>query len=86
MTSMLELTERAIDAVVQAETAARRFDPAARVRLARDGAGMRLELCHAPEPGDEPVDCAGTILLVERGIEGVLDVGDHNLPVLRSRS
>jgi hypothetical protein len=82
---MLEPTERAVEAVVQAETAARRFDPAARVRLRRDGAGVRLELCHAPEPGDEPVDCAGTILLVERGLDSVLDTGDHNLPMLIPR-
>lgn len=80
---MITPTERAAEAVVQAQVAARRFDPDARIRLVRDGAGVTFALSDGPLPGDIDVRCGETVLLAEAGLEGTLDTGDHNAPVLR---
>jgi hypothetical protein len=79
---MLKLTERAAQAVAQADGAARRFNPDARVRLARDGARVRFELVEGPLEGDGAVTVGETTLYVAEGLEGTLDTGDHNVPVL----
>jgi hypothetical protein len=83
---MLELTERAAQAVAQAEEAARRFNPDARVRLARDGAAVRFELVDGPLEGDGTVEVGAAVLYVAEGLEGTLDTGDHNVPVLLPRA
>ena len=80
---MITLTERAIGAVVAAQSAARRFDPTARIRLVREGPGVGFSLADAPLPGDVEVACGDAVLLVEAGLDGILDTGDHNAPVLR---
>ena len=84
MPMMITLTERAAEAVAAAETAARRFNPAARVRLARDatGGGVRFELVEGPEPGDATMTEDRFTLLVAHGLDGVLDTGEHNAPFL----
>jgi len=76
-------TERAIEAVVAAQSAAQRFDPTARIRLVREGSGVGFALTDAPLQGDIEVPCGDATLLVEAGLEGTLDTGDHNAPVLR---
>jgi hypothetical protein len=75
-------TERAAEVVAQAQAAARRFDPDALIRLVRDGSGVRFALADAPLDGDAEVPCGDAVLLVEAGLEGTLDTGDHNAPVL----
>jgi hypothetical protein len=82
---VIEPTPRAAQVVAQSEAAARRFNPDARIRLRRDGAGVRFELTDAPAAGDERVFCAGVELLVEPGLDGILDTGEHNLPTLSAR-
>ena len=49
---MVELTSRAQDALLASQTAARRFDPEAHIRLTADGATVRAVLASRPEPGD----------------------------------
>lgn len=79
---MIQVTERAAAAVAQAEAAARRFNPEVRVRLVRADAGVRFEFTDEPSDGDDEVPCEAAMLYVEPGLEGTLDTGDHNVPVL----
>jgi hypothetical protein len=79
---VIELTERAAAAVEQASSAARRFDPDAHIRLVRAGTGVRFEFIDSPDPTDTSVDAGAVTLLVEAGIEGLLDAGEHQAPVL----
>ena len=80
---MIHPTERAIEAVEQAQAAARRFDPDARIRLVRAGAGVAFALADGPLPGDVEVPCGDAVLLAEAGLDGTLDTGDHQAPVVR---
>jgi len=79
---MIEVTERAAAAVAQAEAAARRFNPEVRVRLVRAEGGVRFGFTDEPPEGDDAVRCGAATLYVEPGLEGTLDTGDHNAPVL----
>ena len=83
---MIEPTVHAAQVVAQSEAAARRFNPDARIRLSRDGTGVRFELTDAAVRGDETVVCGDVELLVEPGLDGVLDTGEHNLPFLIPRA
>jgi hypothetical protein len=80
---MIELTERAVAAVTQALQAARRFDPDVAIRLVRAGDGVRFELAEGPEPSDVTIGAGEAILHVEAGLDGMLDAGEHQVPVLR---
>lgn len=79
---MIEVTERAATTIAQAEAAARRFNPEVRVRLVRSEGGVRFEFTDEPPEGDHAVPCDTATLYVEPGLEGTLDTGDHNAPVL----
>lgn len=81
---MIEFTEWAVDILQRADSAARRFNPDARVRVRSDGAGVRFELTDEPAEGDRAVQTGGFTLFVEAGIEGVVDVVEpHDRLVLR---
>ena len=82
---MLDFTDWAIEILSRADAAARRFNPDARVRVVRDGAGVRFELTDAPDPGDLVVDHpSGFTLLAEAGLEGTVDVVEpHDRLILR---
>lgn len=67
-----------------AEHAARRFDPDARIRLRRTSeGGVAFELANEAGPGDEVFDAGEFSLVIERGLEGVVDAGDHNVLLLQ---
>ncbi len=83
---MIELTERAAAAVSQALSAARRFSPDAQIRLSRDGAGVRFELVEGPDPSDGVLETGDATLLVQAGLDGVVDTGEHQAPVLLPRT
>ncbi len=80
---MIQISEPAAAAVRQSEAAARRFNPNVRIRLASSGNAVRFELTDEPAETDVRVDCGGVTLYVEAGLEGTLDTGEHNAPVLR---
>jgi hypothetical protein len=81
---VIEFTEWAVQILSKAETAARRFNPDARIRLLRDGAGVRFELADEADPRDDLVQRDGFSLLVERGLEGIVDVVEpHDRLILR---
>ena len=81
---MIEITEWATDILTRAQEAARRFNPGARIRLARVDGGVQAVLAERPEPGDREVEVGDMVLLVEDGLEGLVDVEEpHDRLVLR---
>ena len=82
---MLAFTEWAIEILSRADTAARRFNPDARVRIVRDGSGVRFELTDEPDPDDQVVEHpSGFPLLAEARLEGTVDVIEpHDQLILR---
>jgi hypothetical protein len=84
---VIELTPRARELLLTAAAAARRFDPEARIRLSRDGTGLRSSFAHEPEAGDQTVEDGDLVLFVEAALEGVVDVIEpHDRLALRPRS
>ncbi len=81
---MLEFSDWAVDILRRSHEAAQRFNPDARVRVSRAGAGVKFALTDRPEPGDREVSEHGFVLFVEEGIEGLVDVVEpHDQLVLR---
>ena len=81
---MIEFTDWASDILRRSYEAARRFNPDAGVRLLRSEDGVRFELTDERQPGDKTVQGDGFELLVEEGIEGVVDVVEpHDRLILR---
>jgi len=75
---MVELTSRAQDALLASQTAARRFDPEAHIRLTADGAMVRQVLASRPEPGDAVLEVGALTIFVAPGVMGTVDAGEHN--------
>ena len=81
---MIEITERAVELLAKAATAARRFDPNACIRVVGDRDGVRFELTDAPESHDIGIERSGFTLYVEPTLAGVVDVEEpHDRLVLR---
>jgi hypothetical protein len=74
---VLELTSRALEALKAADAAAKRFNPEARIRLARSATGVRADLVDELEPGDTVLDIDDLTLAVQDGLEGRVDAGEH---------
>jgi hypothetical protein len=81
---VIEVTEWAEDILTRAQAAARRFDPQTSIRLARADGGVQAVLADGPGPGDYEVEVGDMTLLVEDGLEGLVDVEEpHDRLVLR---
>jgi hypothetical protein len=81
---VIEFTDWARDILNRAQTAARRFDPEARVRLARTSTGVEALLVHEPEPGDREVEAGEVSLFIQEGLDGLVDIEEpHDRLVLR---
>jgi hypothetical protein len=81
---VIEFTEWAVEILSRTHEAARRFDPNATVRLSRGEAGFAFDLTDERLEGDELVSHEGFELLVEPGIEGIVDVEEpHDRLILR---
>lgn len=83
---MLDITERAAAVVRQSHEAAARFNPDVKIRLVRTSGGLAFAFTDVADPTDGELDCLGTVLLVEEGIDGTIDIGEHNAPVLVPQS
>jgi hypothetical protein len=83
---VLEFTDWAIEILSRADAAARRFNPDARVRVVRDGGGVRFELTDEAGPSDVVVEHpSGFTLLAQAGLEGTVDVVEpHDRLILRA--
>ncbi len=81
---MIEITAWAREILAKADSGARRFNPDARVRLARRGETVEAVLTDAASPGDQSLDVDGATVFVEAGLEGLVDVEEpHDRLVLR---
>jgi hypothetical protein len=81
---MIEFTDWAEDILTRTHQAARRFNPQATVRLSRKGDGVEFALTDERPDGDQVIEREGFVLLVERGLEGVVDVVEpHDQLILR---
>jgi hypothetical protein len=81
---MIEFTEWAVEIIGKADSAARRLNPDARVRLARAGAGVAAELADARAPGDDEVRVGDATIFVQGGLDGLVDIEEpHDRIVLR---
>ena len=81
---MIEVTEWAKDILRKSQAAAARFNPDAKIRLARVGAAVQSQLTDRTQPDDVQVDLGGAILYVEAGLDGLIDIEEpHDRVVLR---
>jgi hypothetical protein len=81
---LIELTEWASDILSRSQAAARRFNPDAKIRLARAGSTVQAVLTDSPAPGDRAVPVGDMTLYVEESLEGLVDVEEpHDRLVLR---
>lgn len=81
---MIEFTAWATDILRRTHEAARRFNPAATVRVSRARDGVEFALTDEPLDGDRLVRGDGFDLLVEKGLDGIVDVVEpHDRLILR---
>ena len=81
---MIEFTDWATDILRRSHEAATRFNPDAKIRLARTSRGVQAILTDEPETTDLVVPSDGFTLYVEHGLEGLVDVVEpHDQLVLR---
>jgi hypothetical protein len=81
---MIELTDWAREILAKSHAAATRFNPDAKIRLARSGGTVEARLTDTPAPDDARVPLEGFDLFVEAGLEGLVDVEEpHDRLVLR---
>ena len=82
---MLELTDWAKDILRRSDVAARRFNPDARVRLARVGGEVQATLTDAPSADDQIIDLDGVTIYAEIGLAGLVDIEEpHDRVVLKA--
>ena len=81
---MIEFTEWSTRILRRSFEATRRFDANARIRIARGRDGVEFAIVDGPSAGDRLVDGEGFSVLVEDGLEGVVDVEEpHDRLILR---
>jgi hypothetical protein len=81
---MIDVTAQAVDLLAKADSAARRFNPDARIRVVPDRVGVRFVLSEGPEVGDVVVDRDGVTFFVDATLDGIVDVEEpHDRLVLR---
>ena len=82
---MIEVTDWARDILGRSQTAARRFDPSAVIRLVRTPAGVEARLAGGAEDGDQRVQVGDDVVVfAETGLEGLLDIEEpHDRVVLK---
>jgi len=83
---VIEISDRAVELLEKATEAARRFDPAAGIRIVGQPGNVRFELANGPAPGDRELACGDVTIHVEAHLSGVIDVEEpHEQLVLRAR-
>lgn len=81
---MIEFTAWAEEILAKSHAAATRFNPDARIRLARSQGLVQAVLTDRPGPEDLAVTVGTMTLYVEPGLEGLVDVEEpHDRLVLR---
>ncbi len=81
---MIEFTEWARDILSRSWQAARRFNPDAKIRLARVGGAVQAVLTDEAEGTDQAVAIGEATVFVEAGLDGLVDVEEpHDRIVLK---
>jgi hypothetical protein len=81
---VIELTAWARDILTKSHAAATRFNPDAKIRLARTAGTVQAVLTDDPAADDEVIDVDGVALYVEAGLEGMVDIEEpHDRLVLK---
>ena len=80
----IEFTGWAREILTRSSEAARRFNPDAKVRLARVNGVVQATLTDAPSPDDQMVEVGGASVYVEAGLTGLVDIEEpHDRVVLK---
>ena len=80
----IQLTDWAREILTRSTEAARRFNPDAKVRLARVNGVVQATLTDAPSPDDQTVEVGGASVYVEAGLTGLVDIEEpHDRVVLK---
>jgi hypothetical protein len=81
---VIAFTEWAKEILEKSDQAARRFNPDARVRLARSRGVVQAQLTDQQHPDDQKVAIGPATIYVEQGLEGLVDVEEpHDRLVLK---
>jgi len=81
---VIEFTDWAKDILARSQAAARRFNPDAKIRLAKVGGAVQAQLTDRPRDDDQVFDLDGTTVYIEAGLEGLVDIEEpHDRPVLK---
>ena len=81
---MIEFTDWAKDILTRSQQAATRFNPDAKIRLARVSGTVQAILTDRVDPEDRAMGFDGVTVYVEPGLEGLVDVEEpHDRLVLR---
>jgi hypothetical protein len=81
---MIEVSDWARDILERSHEAARRFNPTARIRLAKRGGEVQAMFIDRPGPNDQTIVIGNLTLFVEPGLDGLIDIEEpHDRLVLR---
>jgi hypothetical protein len=81
---MIEVTDWAREILGKSQVAAARFNPQAKIRLAKVPGGVQALLTDAPMPTDQVVEVGDMTLYVEAGLDGLVDIEEpHDRVVLK---
>ena len=84
MWGVIEVSDWARDILGRSHEAARRFNPQARIRLAKRGSEVQAMFIDRPGPNDQAVVVGDLTIFVEPGLDGLVDVEEpHDRLVLR---
>ncbi len=82
----IEFTEWAREILEKSDEAARRFNPDAKIRLARVGGAVQALLTDQPAPEDREVALGPATIYVEADLEGLVDIEEpHDRLVLKPK-
>ncbi len=82
----IQFTEWAREILEKSDEAARRFNPDAKIRLARVGGAVQAVLTDEPETNDLPVEVGPATIYVQAGLEGLVDIEEpHDRLVLKPK-
>jgi hypothetical protein len=82
----IEFTDWAREILEKSDHAARRFNPDAKIRLARVGGAVHAVLTDEPEGNDVRVEVGPATIYVEAGLDGLVDVEEpHDRLVMKPK-
>lgn len=82
----VEFTEWAREILEKSDQAAKRFNPDAKIRLAKVGGTVQAVLTDRAQPNDAQVEIGPAKIYVESGLDGLVDIEEpHDRLVLKPK-